>query len=421
MKRNFATRWTALASLAALLTMTIAARGDDPTPAPTDQAVTVVVQQDEGTAAPQATGAEARGIVVVQGKANPGSAEARTITVDVDVVKPGEYWLGIICTPLEDELLQAQLDIQHGVVVKEVVQDSPAAKAGLQPQDILLQVGDQPLTDLKVLVETTEKSKEQPLTLTFLRKGERQTVEVTPAKRPATPPTAATAPDKEAADEWKLLQDSLRMHWVPPAVAQDGTAPDGTKMLFLMPGFVLPEQAKNFPKDLEVTMVKKGEEPLKITVKRGDDTWEVDATSLDKLPEDIRPYVAQLLHGGVSVAVGSGGVSWSSDLPQSLILPKLDPEVLKKSLKVAPKIRMELRGLAEKLPAEVREKIDAELKDAQDKLEEAQSNIPTETLDKIQQELKELREQIEKLRAERAEKAAEQKPAAEEPAHGDRQ
>ena len=38
--------------------------------------------------------------------------------------------------------------------------DSPAAKAGLQKQDILIQAGDQPLNDLKTLVEKTEETQE---------------------------------------------------------------------------------------------------------------------------------------------------------------------------------------------------------------------------------------------------------------------
>ena len=56
----------------------------------------------------------------------------------------------------------AHLGIEHGIVVQEVVNDSPAAKAGLQKQDILIQAGDQPLTDLKTLVETTEETRRRP-------------------------------------------------------------------------------------------------------------------------------------------------------------------------------------------------------------------------------------------------------------------
>ena len=179
-------------------------------------------------------------------------------------------------------------------------------------------------------------------------------------------------------------------------------------MLFVMPGFVLPDQAKDFPKDLEVTIIKKGDEPAKITVKRGDDQWEVDANSLDKLPEDIRPHVTADARRGSERHRGRRRVQLVIQSPQTAGAAESHARILKKSFKVAPKCALELRGLAEKLPAEVREKIDRQLKDAQEKLEEVQSSIPTETLDKIQQELKELREQIEKLPARsRAGKATE--------------
>jgi membrane-associated protease RseP (regulator of RpoE activity) len=386
MKQDLTRRWSLLASGAMLLATTITALGDEPTTTP-------------------ASPGEASVAVVIQEKETPVTPETATITLDVDVVKPGEYWLGVICSPLEDELLMAHLGIEHGILIKEVVDDSPAAKAGLQKQDILIQAGDQPLTDLKTLVDKTEQAQANALTLTLIRKGQRHTVEVTPVKRPAEPPKSSATPDKEVADEWNRLQESLRLHWAPQIIERQESLPDGTKMLFVMPGFVLPDQAKDFPKNLEVTITKKGEDPAKITVKRGDDQWEIDANSLDKLPEDIRPYVKKMLGGGLSVTVGGDQFNWSANLPKPLVVPKLTHEMLKKSFKVAPNLRVELRGLAEKIPAEVREKIDAQLKDAQQKLEEVQSGIPTETLDKIQQELKELREQIEKLRAERAEKA----------------
>ncbi len=100
--------------------------------------------QEDGTEASQAA------TVVVQ----PHDATPETITVDVEPVKPGEYWLGLICSPLDNPLLMKHLNIDHGVVVMEVVAESPAANAGLQKQDILIQAGELPLKDLRTLVET---------------------------------------------------------------------------------------------------------------------------------------------------------------------------------------------------------------------------------------------------------------------------
>lgn len=353
---------------------------------------TTVVTQAADEQAP-----EAATIVVQQAEATP-----EAVTVHVEPVKPGEYWLGLMCSELEDPLLMKHLNLGYGVVVMEVVPESPAAAAGLQAQDILIQVGEEPLKNLKTLVDTTEKTKEAPLSLTLIREGQKQTVTVTPAKRPAQPAHGATA-EAEATQEMNLLQESLRLKEWMPQIVEQGDA-NGTKMVFVMPGFVLPDQIKDFPNDLEVTITKKGADPAKVKVKRGDQEWEVDAKSVDELPEDIRPFVQQMLGGQVSM-------SFSSD--KSLFVPgaplnvhKLAPDAtLKRTFKVAPKLELQTEVIEGKLPAQVRAKIDRRLKEAHEKLQKADSDATTEALEKVQQELKELREQLEKYRAEKADQA----------------
>jgi len=281
----------------------------------------------------------------------------------------------------------------------EVVPESPAAAAGLQAQDILIQVGEEPQKNLKTLVDTTEKTKEAPLTLTLIRQGQKQTVTVTPAKRPAQPEQGATA-DAEATQELNLLQESLRLKDWMPQIVEQGDA-NGTKMLFLMPGFVLPDQIKDFPKDLEVTITKKGADPAKVKVKRGDEEWEVDAKSVDELPEDIRPFVQQMLGGPVSMSFSSDKSMFVPGAP--LNMSKVAPgATVKRMFKVAPKLELQTEVIEGKLPAQIRAKIDRRLKEAHEELKQADSDATTEALEKVQQELKELREQLEKFRAEKA-------------------
>jgi hypothetical protein len=305
------------------------------------------------------------------------------------------------------------LGIEQGILVKEIVPDSPAAQAGLQPQDILIQVGDQPLHDLQTLVASTEKAQDQAITLTLIRKGQRQTVEVTPAKRPDEPAGAVVLPDPETAEEWQQLQQALRTYQFKLSEVQGD--PHQTKMLFVMPGFVLPEQAKDFPQDLEVTLTKKGQDPAKMTVRRGEQQWEVDANSLDQLPEDIRPHVQQMFGRGVEIGVGQQigkHLNWTARLAQPLLAEPLDAEAMYKSRPPGRRIRMELRGtLGEKLPVELRQRIESQWKEAQEKLNEATSAELDQALEEIRAELKELRQLVDALRAERAaQPAAESEP-----------
>jgi hypothetical protein len=61
------------------------------------------------------------------------------------------------------------------------------------------------------------------------------------------------------------------------------------------------------PDNLTITITRHGQEPAKIKVQRGDESWETTADKLDALPEDIRPHVARFLSGGPSVLSLNGG------------------------------------------------------------------------------------------------------------------
>lgn len=94
-------------------------------------------------------------------------------------LKPTPY-LGIITTPAPP-VLSAQLGFTEGfgLVVEEVLPDSPAKTAGLERFDVLKQLNDQQLLDptqLGTLVRSLGKDTE--ITLTLLRKGQEQKLKV---------------------------------------------------------------------------------------------------------------------------------------------------------------------------------------------------------------------------------------------------
>ncbi|MBM4088112.1 MAG: hypothetical protein FJ276_01590 [Planctomycetes bacterium] len=62
--------------------------------------------------------------------------------------------------------------------------------------------------------------------------------------------------------------------------------------------------------DLAISVIRKADKPVAITVTRGEQRWDVDEKSLDKLPNDIRPHLERMFGRGVSVSIGPPGVGW---------------------------------------------------------------------------------------------------------------
>ena len=98
------------------------------------------------------------------------------------------YWIGVPVAPVDATLRShlPTLPADAGLIVTDVVADSPAAKAGVQKNDILIRTGDDLLTSNEVLIERIQKSAGQEIKLGLLRAGQMLTVNITPGKRAAT-------------------------------------------------------------------------------------------------------------------------------------------------------------------------------------------------------------------------------------------
>ncbi len=180
------------------------------------------------------------------------------------------YWLGIAVAPINEEL-KKELDLKatDGLVVERVAAGSPASKAGLARYDVVIKANDEKLKTVTDLMDVVMKSDGAPIKLTILRNNDEQTLEVKPVHRgdevpPGEPPLSPTAdlisPSDLPNHVWRMIR----------------------------PG--LPIDVK-FPADLSVSIEKRGPDPGKITVKRGDQTWEVPDDKLSKLPDEVRGYV----------------------------------------------------------------------------------------------------------------------------------
>src|SRR3954447_25564898 len=211
-----------------------------------------------------------------------------------------KYWIGLLGGPIPPEhVLRAQLDLpeNQGLLVANVVPNSPAAKAGLKQYDVLVKANNKELHEMKDLVDLvlSEGAKKGQITLDVLRRGKHETMTLKPEERPANAPSPQLGRDDDGGmpggqDIDQFMQQfrnrfPMQFRNMGPGVIVGGGGA----------GFA------NMPNGVSVSVHKENDKPAHISVKRGNDSWEIDGDNpeaLKKLPDDLRPFVEQMLHGG---------------------------------------------------------------------------------------------------------------------------
>jgi PDZ domain len=153
------------------------ARADDPEPQAGSAAVTAQ------------SGAGAGGIAVTTTGPNHGAVVVKTIEPLAEGGPPPRRnppWLGVGVEEASEALTsQLKLDPGVGLVVIYVAPDSPAAKAGLEQNDVLVEFDKMPLVHPAQLRRLVQVRKEgDKVELGFYRAGKKQTVSATLAKAP---------------------------------------------------------------------------------------------------------------------------------------------------------------------------------------------------------------------------------------------
>ena len=77
-----------------------------------------------------------------------------------------QYWIGLSVEPAGPKL---ELPGHQGLTVREVMPESPAAKAGIKAHDMILNAGDRPLKSVQDLVQAVQQAKEKDLVLELIR------------------------------------------------------------------------------------------------------------------------------------------------------------------------------------------------------------------------------------------------------------
>jgi hypothetical protein len=217
-----------------------------------------------------------------------------------------KLWLGLLSTPA-DETLRSHLQLakDQGLVVRDVVADSPASAAGLHVHDVLLTLAETSLSSPEQLTQLVEAQGTKELELQYIRAGQRGVAKITPAVRPVEPaadPASATAefPLDDAVQ--KQLAEALEI-WARKAAKTETTRRVGFHVI--RPGVIetghldVSCPTRILPEDLKVRVEYNGAKSPKIEVFRGKDRWQATADNLDPLPADLRMYAWQLTQPSV--------------------------------------------------------------------------------------------------------------------------
>lgn len=150
---------------------------------------------------------------------------------------------------------------QQGAVIREVIVDSPAAKARLQTGDVVLKVDDKSIDGFRDLVRVIEqKQPGQKVKFQILRSGKEQTVEVELGSRPALPARPRSPFD--------LVPEGFQFQ-MPPGV---------------QPPFEFPEAQRQAPRPMIGIQMQAVSDDLRRQLKLGDQNGVIVADVLPNSP-----------------------------------------------------------------------------------------------------------------------------------------
>jgi len=117
----------------------------------------------------------------------PSATLAKVLPELVNGGRVSRGWLGVTLQTLTPELARSfQLESAHGALISEVLSDTPAAKAGLRPGDIVLSIEGKEVQDHRELSDAVAAlAPGTEAELTLLRDGAEKAVSVVLGERPA--------------------------------------------------------------------------------------------------------------------------------------------------------------------------------------------------------------------------------------------
>ncbi|UUO07114.1 PDZ domain-containing protein [Blastopirellula sp. J2-11] len=212
------------------------------------------------------------------------------------------FWIGAKMAAEVPALLKRHLPqlADKGVYVEAVFDGSPASQAGLEADDVLLELNGRPLAEARKLVEAVRGGEGETLKLVVLHNGKETTLEVSPRPMTQADVAAITQAQMMHGMSEQLPSDAMRMRFFGPGQLM----PQAGAMR------ALPQAGQNITVQIE----HQGDQPAKLHIEKDGKSYDITADQLDQLPEDIRPLIERSL-GGMPFGQ-QGEIDIESLLPQ---------------------------------------------------------------------------------------------------------
>ncbi len=165
---------------------------------------------------------------------------------EVNVAEEERLVIGVQCEEASD-LLRGHLKLGvAGVVVLDVREETPAAEAGLQKNDIVISIDEKPVGTKEELIDAVSASEGKELHLEILRAGDKQKIAVTP-KKMKVPVVFATVTDEDT----EGIQDIEGMEKLPEHIRKmiKERAP-GVRIQRIHPGVIIDGKAPTEPAEM---------------------------------------------------------------------------------------------------------------------------------------------------------------------------
>jgi serine protease Do len=219
------------------------------------------------------------------GFAIPVALAQRVMQQIIQSGKVTRGWLGVVIQPVTPQIAQAfGLSENKGALVGDVEPGSPAARAGLQKGDVILQLNGQPIVDARALsLAASQMAPGSSVRLTIFRNGKQQDVNATLGEMPNRNPGAASQGGSTPAN----ALSGVAVSNLTPDIAQQLNLPPSTR------GAVVAEVADGSP-------------AAEAGLQRGDVIQEVNRQPVRSVT-DFNNAVRQAGNKPVLLLVNSGG------------------------------------------------------------------------------------------------------------------